>query len=166
MVFAWRAENPVAVLPPPVVFLPSTPIPNAVLNDPVVLRARAEVPVAVLLKPTVFCESTPEPLAVLSPPVVLLPRAPWPVANVYVNDQEYGYSNGAYYDVQASAEEGGDPTFEVVAPPVGASVNSLPDGSSSETVDGTAYFVYADTYYKPFYSGSDVVYMVAEKPQT
>ena len=49
---------------------------------------------------------------------------------------------------------------------MGATVTSLPDGSNSETIDGTAYFVYASTYYKPFYSGSDVVYMVVETPKT
>ncbi len=41
----------------------------------------------------------------------------------------------------------------------------LPDGATSETVKGTAYFVYAGAYYRPFYSGSDVVYMVVEKPK-
>ena len=35
----------------------------------------------------------------------------------------------------------------------------------SESVSGTAYFVYAGTYYKPFYSGNDVVYMVVENPK-
>jgi hypothetical protein len=85
---------------------------------------------------------------------------------VYVNGEEYGYSNGAYYDVKLPVEEGGDPAFEVVAPPVGATVNSLPDGATSETVNGTAYFVYAGTYYKAFYSGNDVVYMVVENPKT
>jgi hypothetical protein len=27
------------------------------------------------------------------------------------------------------------------------------------------YFVYNDVYYQPFYSGSGVVYIVAEKPE-
>ena len=39
------------------------------------------------------------------------------------------------------------------------------DGATSETVDCQAYFVYAETYYKPFYSGSGVVYVVVEKPK-
>ncbi len=92
-------------------------------------------------------------------------HAPTQVTNVYVNDKEYGYSNGAYYEAKAPKEEGADPTFEIVAPPLGATVDSLPDGATSETVKGTAYFVYASTYYRPFYSGSDVVYMVVEKPK-
>jgi len=28
------------------------------------------------------------------------------------------------------------------------------------------YFVFNDTYYRPFYSGSDVIYIVAEKPES
>jgi hypothetical protein len=45
-------------------------------------------------------------------------------------------------------------------------VDYVPDGASSETVDGVTYFVYNDTYYRTFYSGSEVVYIVAEKPET
>ena len=90
---------------------------------------------------------------------------PAQVTNVYVGGEEYGYSNGAYYDVQPPKEEGGDPTFEVVKPPVGATVPSLPDGATQETINGAPYYGYAGTYYKPFYSGSDVVYMVVEKPK-
>ncbi len=86
------------------------------------------------------------------------------VTNVCVNDKEYGYSNGAYCEAKPPKEEGADPTFEVVTPPPGATVDSLPDGATSETVKGTAYFVYASAYYRPFYSGSDVVYVVVEKP--
>ena len=58
-----------------------------------------------------------------------------------------------------------DPAFEVVAPPVGATVASLPDGATSETVNDAAYIVYAGTHYKPFYADSDVVYMVVKDPK-
>ena len=47
---------------------------------------------------------------------------------------------------------------------MGAMVDSIPDGSTSTTVDGDSYFIYDDTYYRPFYSGSDVVYRVVEEP--
>ena len=50
--------------------------------------------------------------------------------------------------------------------PVGATVDSLPDGATSETVDGVAYFVFAGTYYRPFYSGSNVIYMVVANPKS
>jgi hypothetical protein len=32
-------------------------------------------------------------------------------------------------------------------------------------VDGISYFVYADVWYRPYYSGSDVIYTVVEKPE-
>ena len=49
--------------------------------------------------------------------------------------------------------------------PVGAQVDYVPDGAASKTIDGVTYFVHNDTYYRPYYSGSDVVYIVAERPE-
>ena len=92
-------------------------------------------------------------------------RTPRQVVNVNVNDQNYGYSNGAYYQIQPPEEEGGEPTFKTVESPVGATVDYVPDGASSKTVDGIVYFVFNDTYYRPSYNGSDVVYMVVENPE-
>ena len=102
-----------------------------------------------------------------APPVgVTAQQPPTQVVNVTVNDQDYGYSNGAYYEIQEPEEEGGDPSFKTVEAPVGAQVDYVPDGAESETIDGVTYFVFADIYYRPFYSGSDVVYIVAEKPES
>ena len=92
-------------------------------------------------------------------------NAPSQVTNVYVNGQDYGYSNGAYYDVQPPKDDESDPTYDVVAPPIGATVPELPEGAEKETVSDQDYFVYADTWYKPFYSGTDVAYMVSENPE-
>lgn len=91
-------------------------------------------------------------------------NAPSQVTNVYVNGEEYGYANGAYYDVEPPADDQSEPTFDVVAPPIGATVPELPADAEKQTVGDQDYFVYADTWYKPFYSGSDVVYMVVEAP--
>jgi hypothetical protein len=91
-------------------------------------------------------------------------NAPSQVTNVYVNGAEYGYSDGAYYDVKPPADEASEPTFEVVAPPVGATVPELPEEAEKQTVGEQDYFVYANSWYQPFYSGSSVVYMVVEKP--
>jgi hypothetical protein len=85
--------------------------------------------------------------------------------NVTVNEQSYGYSNGAYYEVEPPAEEGGEPTFKTVEAPLGAEVDYVPDGAQSKTVDGVIYLVFEGTYYRPFYSGSDVVYKVVESPE-
>jgi len=101
-----------------------------------------------------------------APPTgVTVQQPPDQVVNVTVNDKDYGYADGAYYEVQKPKEEGGEPSFKTVEAPLGAKVDYLPDGASSKTVDGVVYFTYNDVYYRPFYSGSDVVYIVSEKPE-
>ena len=96
---------------------------------------------------------------------VVVQNPPSQVVNVNVEGAEYGYSNGAYYEVNAPAEKDADPTFEVVAPPIGATVTDLPEGAEKKTVKDQDFFVYAGTWYQPFYSGSNVVYVVAEEPE-
>ena len=100
-----------------------------------------------------------------APPVgATVAQPPSQVVNVTVNDQNYGYSKGAYYEIEEPEEEGGDPSFKTVEAPIGAQVDYVPDGAASETFDDVTYFVFNDTYYRPFYSGSDVIYRVVEKP--
>jgi hypothetical protein len=43
-------------------------------------------------------------------------------------------------------------------------VTTLPNGAQAETIKGTAYFEFGGAYYRPFYSGSSVIYEVVEKP--
>jgi hypothetical protein len=43
-------------------------------------------------------------------------------------------------------------------------VTSLPDGAVAENIKDTAYFRFGDAYYRPFYSGSSVIYEVVAKP--
>ena len=99
-----------------------------------------------------------------APAGAVVAHPPANVTNVYVNNQEYGYSNGTYYQAKPPEDDKSDPTYEVVTPPVGSTVDSLPDGASQKSVDGTSYFVYAEAFYRPFYSGSDVVYRVVADP--
>jgi len=54
--------------------------------------------------------------------------------------------------------------YQVIPPPIGATVTSLPNGASAETIKGTAYFEFGGAYYRPFYSGSSVIYEVVAKP--
>ncbi len=80
---------------------------------------------------------------------------------------ERACSNGAYYEAKAPVDEESDPTFKVVTPPIGATVTELPGDATKETVGDHEYFVYADTWYQPFYNGSTAVYavyVVVEKP--
>ena len=57
-----------------------------------------------------------------------------------------------------------DHNYEVVAPPIGATVPYLPDEAKEKTVGGTTYMVHEDTYYRPFVSEGDTIYQVVEDP--
>jgi hypothetical protein len=49
------------------------------------------------------------------------------------------------------------------APPaMGTTVYTLPPGATATTVNRSTLFVLGSTYYRPFYSGSQVVYIVAQ----
>jgi hypothetical protein len=40
----------------------------------------------------------------------------------------------------------------------------LPNGAVDQNIKGTTYFAYGGAYYRPFYSGSSVIYEVVAKP--
>jgi len=52
----------------------------------------------------------------------------------------------------------------VSPPPIGSTVSSLPSGAVDQNIHGTTYFVFGGAYYRPFYSGSSVIYEVVAKP--
>ena len=45
-----------------------------------------------------------------------------------------------------------------------ATVDSIPKNAKKTTLADKTYFVVGETYYQAFYSGSNVVYKVVEKP--
>jgi hypothetical protein len=59
-----------------------------------------------------------------------------------------------------------DSNYEVVVPPVGATVPYLPDEAKKETVGDKKYFVFDGTYYRPFASDGETIYMIVEDPKT
>ena len=61
-----------------------------------------------------------------APVGVVVVNPPAEINVVTVDDVEYGYSNGAYYEAEAPVDDDSDPTFKVVAPPIGATVTELP----------------------------------------
>ncbi|MHC5008141.1 MAG: DUF6515 family protein, partial [Planctomycetota bacterium] len=73
-------------------------------------------------------------------------------------------ADGDKVALPAMPEEDDEQNYKVVAPPVGATVPYLPDEAKEETVNGTKYFAHEGTYYRPFASGSDTIYMVVEDP--
>ena len=53
--------------------------------------------------------------------------------------------------------------YKVSPPPIGSTVSSLPSGAVDHNIHGTTYFVFDGAYYRPFYSGSSVIYEVVAK---
>ena len=130
-----------------------------------------------------------------APPGAVVYAVPTHTTVVYAGTTPYYYVNGAYYvqtdapaqappqetTVNVNVSTGSDASehegvasvemiddeenYEVVAPPVGATVPYLPDEAEEETIDDKSYFVYADTYYKPFVSDGETIYMVVEDPR-
>jgi len=62
---------------------------------------------------------------------------------------------------QAPAQPSAQATTAV---PIGTVVPALPSGCSSVTVQGANYFNCAGVYYKPSFQGTNLVYVVVEKP--
>jgi hypothetical protein len=54
--------------------------------------------------------------------------------------------------------------YQVISPPIGATVTTLPSGAVDQNINGTTYFDFGGAYYRPFYSGSSVIYEVVAKP--
>ena len=59
-----------------------------------------------------------------------------------------------------------DHNYEVVAPPMGATVPYLPDEADKVEVESKTYYVYEDTYYRQFVNDGDSIFMVVEDPKT
>ena len=68
-----------------------------------------------------------------------------PTTTVVENYPAYGYQPAPYG-----------------APALGTTVYSLPQGAIATTINGSTYFTENGVYYKPFYSGSQVVYIVSQ----
>jgi hypothetical protein len=54
--------------------------------------------------------------------------------------------------------------YQVIPPPIGATVTTLPSGVVDQNINGTVYYTFGGAYYQPFYSGSSVIYEVVAKP--
>ena len=72
-------------------------------------------------------------------------------------DEGYCYFQGAFFIYDESAEQ-----YVVVEPPAGTSVTYLPPGYEEVTVAGTEYMKLGGTYYRPYYEGDEVTYVVSD----
>jgi len=60
--------------------------------------------------------------------------------------------------------EPADQGYKIVQPPVGVFVESIPKEAATVTVNGANYLEFGGVWYRPFYSGSDVVYQTVPNP--
>ena len=129
-------------------------------------------------------------IVVSTPPGAVVYAVPTATTIVYVGTTPYYYFGGAYYVAtnapanqpepddkagEGSGKEGDekeevpmtedDHNYEAVAPPVGATVPYVPEEASETKVNGKRYFVYDGTYYQPFSSEGETIYIVVEDPQ-
>lgn len=68
-----------------------------------------------------------------------------PTTTIVENNPGYGYAPPVYG-----------------TPALGTTVYSLPPGAYSTDINGSTYFIDNGVYYKPFYSGSQVIYIVSQ----
>ena len=64
---------------------------------------------------------------------------------------------GAFYSAVSNG-------YKVIPPPIGSTVTTLPNGAQADNIKGVVYFHFGGAYYRPFYSGSSVIYEVVAKP--
>ena len=135
---------------------------------------------------TYYVASGSNYVVVAPPPGAVVYAVPTYTTVVYVGTTPYYYYGGSYYvattktapppveipdDVELTEEEAGPPmteddhNYEVVGPPVGATVPYLPDEAEERSVNNVVYFVYDGTYYRA-YAGDDgdTIYVVVESP--
>jgi hypothetical protein len=139
-----------------------------------------------------FVQSGSGYVVVAPPPGAVVYAVPTATTLVYVGTTRYFYYGGTFYvmstkpaeqppppDPSAAAAPSGEgeqtladvpmtddeENYAVVAPPPGATVPYMPDEADETTVNGKTYYVHDDTYYQPFSSGGDTIYMVVENPR-
>lgn len=84
----------------------------------------------------------------------MLARPPRAAVTVVYGGSSYWYDSGAYYTRVIS---GGQTAYQVVSPPAGIVIVTLPAGCSSVRVGGVAYSQCGPTYYQRVSSGYRVV---------
>jgi hypothetical protein len=68
---------------------------------------------------------------------------------------QLSYSNATFYQPNGAG-------YQIVTAPIGANVYTLPNGAYSTNINGSTYYVYGSTYYKPYFDGSQVAYTVTQ----
>ncbi len=97
--------------------------------------------------------------AVVAPPQGAVVATPAPsCANINLPSGGSGLDcGGAFY---AQVTDG----WQVIQPPIGSTVWTVPNGAVDQNVNGVTYFAYGGAYYRPIYGGSSVYYEVVANP--
>ncbi len=75
------------------------------------------------------------------------------------------YSQGAAYsDCSGTFYQPASNGYMVVAPPAGAMLSTKPAGATWKIVGSTGYWFADGVYYRPYYSGGQVVYQIVVNP--
>jgi hypothetical protein len=72
-------------------------------------------------------------------------------------DEGYCFFQGAFFAYDEVNDQ-----YIVVDPPAGTIVPYLPEGYEEKTIDGTKYLKLGNVYYRPYYEGDEVVYVVEQ----
>ena len=72
----------------------------------------------------------------------------------------YYYHGYCYHQI----DEGDTYYYEVVEPPDGFIIYTLPDGTTTEVIDGVTYYICNGVYYRRTYTSGRVGYFVVAKP--
>ena len=72
-------------------------------------------------------------------------------------EEGYCYFEGAFFLYNAKTDK-----YVVADPPVGTEVPYLPDGYKTETIGGVEYMKLGPTYYRPYFKGDEVSYVVSK----
>ena len=88
---------------------------------------------------------------------IRVPEIPASRREFVVNDITYYYYYGSFYVFDASASE-----YVVVAPPVGLTVNNVPDYAKKIVVDGNSYYIVDNVVYKAVWTEGKCRYVVTK----
>jgi hypothetical protein len=72
-------------------------------------------------------------------------------------DEGYCYFQGAFFTYDSKTDK-----YVVAEPPIGTAVPYLPEGYELKTVSGVEYMKLGGVYYRPYYEGDDLSYVVSK----
>jgi hypothetical protein len=73
---------------------------------------------------------------------------PFGYSSIYVGSNPYYYNDGVYYRSYSNN------SYEVVAPPLNATVNRLPSNATVTVIDGQKYYQVGGTFYQEEFTGT------------